>query len=136
MTFCNRWCIILLMKMSMNILIIILIILVIAVMIYLTYALGGFNWISARFMLDNTSDIAYNACNLKKLWRSFFFWKGDNQNMAKKSKGTRIGFSVICTECKRANYTTEKNKKNDPERLELEKYCPFCKKHTKHKETK
>jgi large subunit ribosomal protein L33 len=29
-----------------------------------------------------------------------------------------------------------KNKKNDPERIELKKYCRFCKKHTAHKETK
>ena len=29
-----------------------------------------------------------------------------------------------------------KNKKNDPERLQLKKYCPFCKKHTVHKESK
>ena len=34
------------------------------------------------------------------------------------------------------NYTTEKNKKNNTERLEVEKYCKFCKKHTTHKETK
>ena len=29
-----------------------------------------------------------------------------------------------------------KNKKNDPERLQLKKYCRFCKKHTVHKESK
>jgi large subunit ribosomal protein L33 len=29
-----------------------------------------------------------------------------------------------------------KNKKNDPDRLEMNKYCRFCKKHTAHKETK
>ena len=29
-----------------------------------------------------------------------------------------------------------KNKKNDPDRLEMNKYCKFCKKHTLHKETK
>ena len=30
----------------------------------------------------------------------------------------------------------EKNKKNTPDKLELNKYCPFCKKHTLHTETK
>ena len=30
----------------------------------------------------------------------------------------------------------EKNKKNTPEKLELNKYCKFCRKTTKHKETK
>ena len=29
-----------------------------------------------------------------------------------------------------------KNKKNNPDRIEMEKYCKFCKKHTTHKETK
>jgi large subunit ribosomal protein L33 len=29
-----------------------------------------------------------------------------------------------------------KNKKNDPDRLEMKKYCRFCKKHTLHRETK
>ena len=29
-----------------------------------------------------------------------------------------------------------KNKKNDPERIGLTKYCKFCRKHTEHKETK
>ena len=29
-----------------------------------------------------------------------------------------------------------KNKKNDPDRIEMNKYCPFCRKHTLHKESK
>jgi len=29
-----------------------------------------------------------------------------------------------------------KNKKNDPERIELRKYCKFCRRETVHKETK
>ncbi len=29
-----------------------------------------------------------------------------------------------------------KNKKNSPDRLQMNKYCRFCKKHTLHKETK
>ena len=29
-----------------------------------------------------------------------------------------------------------KNKKNNPDRMEMNKYCRFCKKHTQHKETK
>ncbi len=41
-----------------------------------------------------------------------------------------------CTVCKNRNYDTTKNKKNNPDRIELKKYCPFCKKHTVHKETK
>ncbi|MGK7345222.1 MAG: 50S ribosomal protein L33 [Candidatus Nitrospinota bacterium M3_3B_026] len=41
-----------------------------------------------------------------------------------------------CAECKRKNYTSTKNKKNTPDRLEFRKYCRFCGKHTAHKETK
>ena len=41
-----------------------------------------------------------------------------------------------CTECKRKNYSTTKNKKRTPDRLEMKKYCRFCQKHTPHKETK
>lgn len=48
----------------------------------------------------------------------------------------RVGVTMACTDCKRRNYTTTKNKKNDSARLELKKYCPFCKTHTLHKETK
>ena len=29
-----------------------------------------------------------------------------------------------------------KNKKNDPDRLEMKKFCKFCRKHTLHKESK
>ncbi len=44
--------------------------------------------------------------------------------------------TLACTDCKRRNYSTTKNKKTTPDRLELKKYCKFCKKHTPHKETK
>lgn len=43
---------------------------------------------------------------------------------------------LACTECKNRNYNSDKNKKNNPDRIELKKYCPHCKKHTLHKETK
>ncbi|MEO0083609.1 MAG: 50S ribosomal protein L33, partial [candidate division WOR-3 bacterium] len=35
--------------------------------------------------------------------------------------------TLSCKDCKRRNYTTTKNKKSQ-ERLELKKYCPFCRK--------
>ncbi|MFA5318591.1 MAG: 50S ribosomal protein L33 [Patescibacteria group bacterium] len=41
-----------------------------------------------------------------------------------------------CTECKRVNYNSHKNKKTLKERLNLKKFCNSCKKHTMHKETK
>lgn len=43
---------------------------------------------------------------------------------------------LACDECKQRNYTTKKKKKNHPDRLEMKKYCRFCRKHTSHKETK
>ena len=48
----------------------------------------------------------------------------------------RVKIILACTECKNRNYNSNKNKKNDPDRIELNKYCPHCKKHTLHKETK
>ena len=43
---------------------------------------------------------------------------------------------MACNECKEHNYVTEKNRRNDANRLELNKYCPHCRKHTLHRETK
>ena len=47
-----------------------------------------------------------------------------------------VKITLACTECKHRNYNKEKNKKNNPDRLEMKKYCRFCKKHTVHRETK
>ena len=48
----------------------------------------------------------------------------------------RVGITLECTECKNRNYRSIKNKRNDPDRLELRKLCKFCQKHTPHRETK
>ncbi len=48
----------------------------------------------------------------------------------------RVALTIACTECKNRNYNTTKNKKNNPDRIEMKKYCPTCKTHTTHKETK
>jgi len=48
----------------------------------------------------------------------------------------RVNIILACTECKQRNYVTSKNKKNNPDRIELKKYCKFCKAQTVHKETK
>jgi large subunit ribosomal protein L33 len=62
-----------------------------------------------------------------------------------KTKGTRIQITLECTECRSNNnkrsigvsrYTTQKNRRNDPARIELKKYCRHCDKHTNHKEIK
>nr|YP_009227360.1 ribosomal protein L33 [Sargassum thunbergii]QNO36029.1 ribsomal protein L33 [Sargassum hemiphyllum var. chinense]QXI87523.1 ribosomal protein L33 [Sargassum muticum]UEP18017.1 ribosomal protein L33 [Sargassum kjellmanianum]UVW81561.1 50S ribosomal protein L33 [Sargassum siliquastrum]AMB49110.1 ribosomal protein L33 [Sargassum thunbergii] len=77
-----------------------------------------------------------------------------------KNKGTRIIVTLRCTTCKsigknneekkiisnkisnvrlstkKLNYTTTKNRRNTPDRLELKKFCPNCNNHTIHKEIK
>ncbi len=55
--------------------------------------------------------------------------------MAKK-KGVRIIVTLECTQCKERNYMTEKNRRNDPSRMELNKFCPRCRVHALHRETK
>lgn len=54
--------------------------------------------------------------------------------MATKYKEKLIGFE--CAACKRITYYSKKNKKTIKEKLQLNKFCKFCKKHTPHKETK
>jgi large subunit ribosomal protein L33 len=48
----------------------------------------------------------------------------------------RDNIVLACTECKQRNYTSDKNKKTKPDRLEFKKFCRFCRKHTPHKETR
>ena len=44
--------------------------------------------------------------------------------------------SMECTECKRRNYATTKNKTQHPDHINLSKYCKHCRRHTDHKEVK
>jgi large subunit ribosomal protein L33 len=44
--------------------------------------------------------------------------------------------TLACTECKRRNYTTKKNKTNTPGRLEMKKFCRHERKRTLHREVK
>lgn len=62
-----------------------------------------------------------------------------------KNKGTRILITLECIECRSnlskrssgvSRYLKQKNRRNNPERLELKKYCPYCNKSTIHKEIK
>ncbi len=48
----------------------------------------------------------------------------------------RIAATLACEECKRRNYQTNKSKRNNPERLQLRKYCRWCRCHTPHRETR
>ncbi len=51
-------------------------------------------------------------------------------------QGNRQGKTLFCTVCKSENYRTDKNVKNTTDRLEINKYCPTCNKHTAHREKK
>lgn len=62
-----------------------------------------------------------------------------------KSKGARIIITLECV-CRNQNntkitknsfrYTSSKNRRNTPQRIELKKFCPNCKEHTLFKEIK
>jgi large subunit ribosomal protein L33 len=62
-----------------------------------------------------------------------------------KNKGPRTIITLECTECRQnkqkraagvSRYLSSKNRRNTPEKLEILKHCPFCNKHTIHKEIK
>ena len=44
--------------------------------------------------------------------------------------------SLVCDQCKRKNYTTTKNKKTKSDKFSFRKFCPSCRTHTAHKESK
>lgn len=77
--------------------------------------MGGF----FRYVQDYLSAVGKN--------RSFTLQEGSKM---------RVKITLACSECKQRNYNTFKNKKNDPDRLEFNKYCRFCRKQTLHKEAK
>ncbi len=54
--------------------------------------------------------------------------------MAKNDVRPKI--TLACTECKDRNYITRKNRRNNPDLVELSKFCRKCGKHTAHRETR
>ena len=62
--------------------------------------------------------------------------------MGKKKNLARMVIHLECTESRNldvpgvSRYTTKKNKKNTPKRLELMKYNKFLRRHTLHREVK
>jgi large subunit ribosomal protein L33 len=56
--------------------------------------------------------------------------------VASKSADIRPKITLACTECRERNYLTRKNRRNDPDRLELKKFCPRCRAHRAHRETR
>jgi len=43
---------------------------------------------------------------------------------------------LMCASCKRVNYWSRKNKKLVERKIELKKWCKWCRKQTMHKESK
>ena len=60
----------------------------------------------------------------------------EETNVASKSADVRPKITLACSECKERNYITKKNRRNTPDRLELQKFCPRCRKSTLHRETR
>ena len=48
----------------------------------------------------------------------------------------RVNITLACTETGDRNYISTKNKRTNPERIELKKYSPRLGRHTLHRETK
>jgi large subunit ribosomal protein L33 len=53
-----------------------------------------------------------------------------------KATDIRPKITMACQVCKERNYITRKNRRNDPDRMELKKFCSRCGKHTAHRETR
>jgi large subunit ribosomal protein L33 len=53
-----------------------------------------------------------------------------------KATDVRPKITMACVVCKERNYVTSKNRRNDPDRIQLKKFCPRCGKHTDHRETR
>ena len=49
-------------------------------------------------------------------------------------KDAVMKFGLVCSVCKNSNYVTSKNKIENKDKIELNKYCRHCRKHTLHKE--
>lgn len=56
--------------------------------------------------------------------------------MASKRSDFRPKVILACVACNERNYVTRKNRRNDPDRMELEKFCPRDRRHTLHRETR
>jgi large subunit ribosomal protein L33 len=48
----------------------------------------------------------------------------------------RPKITMACQVCKNRNYITRKNRRNDPDRMDLKKFCRTCRTHTDHRETR
>jgi large subunit ribosomal protein L33 len=61
---------------------------------------------------------------------------GEREAPVAKATDIRPKITLACEECKHRNYITKKNRRNDPDRLTIRKYCPNCNAHRAHRETR
>ena len=98
--------------------------------------LGADMWYSL-FYLSDDGFVFVSRRPHREAKRAGIYSSGANTiRRCRKMADARIKVTLRCSECKQRNYNTFKNKKNTPEKLEMSKYCPFCRKHTTHNETK
>jgi large subunit ribosomal protein L33 len=60
----------------------------------------------------------------------------EKEGKAVAASDVRPKITLACEECKHRNYITKKNRRNDPDRLEMKKFCANCGTHRLHKETR
>jgi large subunit ribosomal protein L33 len=60
----------------------------------------------------------------------------DSKGSTVAATDVRPKITLACQVCKHRNYITNKNRRNDPDRLTMKKFCPNCGKHTEHRETR
>ena len=70
------------------------------------------------------------------LWRSPCGVGERSESEANMASDKRAQVTLECQECKRRNYITTKSKVNTRERIEIKKYCRWCRSHVDHKETR
>merc|ERR1711924_123453 len=93
-------------------------------------------------MLSSQSFQNPSSFNKRGLGLSAFQYpKARTTSCMAKKKGVRLIITLECVEAKVAGgtpsrYTSQKNKKTHPEKLELMKYNPFLRRHTLHRELK
>ncbi|MBM3945039.1 MAG: 50S ribosomal protein L33 [SAR202 cluster bacterium] len=55
--------------------------------------------------------------------------------MARKGENRQL-ITLGCVDCKERTYNSQKSKRNDPQRLEIKKFCPRCRTHKLHREVR
>ena len=51
-------------------------------------------------------------------------------------RGDRLVITLECMDCGSRGYVSSKNRRNDPDRMDLRKFCARCREHRRHRETR